>query len=860
VKKVKRLYEEFKPEHYELYLEPDRQKAVFSGKVTIAGRKAGRPSHRITLHQNGLKIKTAKIIRQDKKAGQVKITLDRINTHKSYDELRLHAKEQLFPGQYEIELAFSGKITEPMHGIYPCNFELGGKKKQLIATQFESHHAREAFPCIDEPEAKATFGLTLLTPATETVISNTPIQSQKKSKNRLITRFEKTPKMSTYLLAFAYGELDFKESQTDNGIKVRVYATPDKVELTGFALDTAIRCLDFFEDYYGVAYPLPKLDLIGLPDFSSGAMENWGLITFRESVLYVNPKSSSIETKQYVAMVVCHEIAHMWFGNLVTMKWWDDIWLNESFANLMEYRAVDELYPDWNIWQTFVQREVGSALSRDALPNVQALQTQVNHPDELGALFDPSIVYAKGGSLLNMVRHLIGEDSFRKGLKTYFDEFAYSNTVAEDLWIHFAKASGIKIQQIMKNWLEKPGYPVIEVNYALGQTKFSVNQRRLVLSSKEPADSTIWQVPLAASAETDKKLLTTARGELNIGKHRDYPLILNHNGQSYFVTQYLDKKHFDEILKAAQKGLLNPIDRLLLVLNYLLLERAGRVSSLQNIQLLPAFAAERDEAVWGMLAGTIGNLRTLIHTDKDLEARLNAFVRPIVGPLAKELGWKGGKNDSAQTQKLRALALSLASVAEDKSVIKEGLRLFKDLTVPADLNPDIRSVVYFTGVRYGNAADFEKLLSLYKSLSSADEKDEIASELTSTRNPVKLKQLLGMITGQHVRAQDAPTWFAWLMRNRYGTDMAWQWLNDNWAWVDKTYASDKSYDRFPRYAAMVFSFPDQLKAYEAFFESKKVLALERPINLGIEEIQSRVAWRSQNEASLKHWLLNQTLV
>ncbi|HET9721734.1 MAG TPA: M1 family metallopeptidase, partial [Candidatus Saccharimonadales bacterium] len=262
MKKVKRLYTEFQPGHYELRLEPNRDDAIFSGTVIITGRKTGRPSQRLTLHQKGLKIKSAKLTKHDK-SGNQEVELDRINTHKSFDELRLHSPQMLYPGQYKIEIEFSGRITEPMHGIYPCNFKLNGQPKQLIATQFESHHAREAFPCIDEPEAKATFDLTLCTPTGETVIANTPIKAKSSKHKAQTTVFETTPKMSPYLLAFAYGELGYKESKTKNGVIVRVYATPDKVALTGFAVDVAVRSLEFFEDYFGMPYPLPKLDLIG---------------------------------------------------------------------------------------------------------------------------------------------------------------------------------------------------------------------------------------------------------------------------------------------------------------------------------------------------------------------------------------------------------------------------------------------------------------------------------------------------------------------------------------------------------------------------------------------------------------------
>jgi aminopeptidase N len=853
MRKVNRLYSQFRPEHYELFLEPSREKSTFHGSVIISGRKIGRPSRRITLHQKDLKVTSAKLKKHDKKTGESVIAIDHINTHKSFDELRLHTSEQLFPGDYEIELEFSGRITEPMHGIYPCNFEIGGQKKQLIATQFESHHAREAFPCIDEPEAKATFGLTLKTPTGETVLANTPIKKQESSGKDQVTTFEDTPVMSTYLLAFAYGELGYEEARTKNDIAVRVYATPDKVSLTDFALDTAVRCLDFFEDYYGVPYPLPKQDLIGLPDFSAGAMENWGLITFRESVLFVDPKSTSIETKQSVAMVVCHELAHMWFGNLVTMQWWNDLWLNESFANLMEYRAVDELYPQWDIWRTFVQHEIASALSRDALPTVQALRTQVNHPDELAALFDPSIVYAKGGSLLNMVRNLIGEDAFRKGLKSYFEEFEYSNTVADDLWRHLKQASGIEIDKIMENWLSRPGFPLIEADYDSAQQRLSVKQHRLAVSPKPINDKTIWRVPLAASQKLDEDILDKRSADFSLPSTTDYPLTLNHDGKSYFVTKYTDSGHLEDILSAVKTGALSPIDRLLLVQNYLLLERAGIVSTLENIQLLPAYENEREETVWGMLAGIVGNARNLIGKDQALEAKLNGFIRPLIAPLVNELGWQGAKNDSAQTQKLRALALSIAAVAGDESVIKEGLARFKAFRQPADLAADIRSTIYFIAVRYGDDQDFERLVGLYRSLGNADEKDEVAAELTATRNPDKIRRLLEMIKTD-VRLQDAPTWFAWLMRNRYATELAWQWLNENWQWIEKNYASDKSFDRFPRYAAMVFSRPEQLVEYKTFFEPKLNVALERPVALGIEEIEGRIAWRQRNEEPVTKWL------
>jgi aminopeptidase N len=846
------LYTEFRPERYELYLEPDRENMSFSGRVKISGKKVGRPSRRLTLHQSGLKITSAKLTKVDNKSGEQSIELTRTNTHKSFDELRLHASEQLFPGEYIVEIEFSGRITEQMHGIYPCSFKLNGQDKRLIATQFESHHAREAFPCIDEPEAKAVFCLSLKTPAGETVIANTPVRDQRADGESVVTTFEDTPRMSTYLLAFVYGELEYKEAKSAGGTIVRIYSTPDKIGLTDFGLDVSVKSLDFFEDYFGVPYPLPKLDVIGLPDFSAGAMENWGLITFRESVLYVDPKSSSIDTKQFVCMVVSHEIAHQWFGNLVTMKWWNDLWLNESFANLMEYRATDELFPEWKIWEEFTAREMGSALTRDALPNVQPVRTDVRHPDELSSVFDPSIVYAKGGCLLNMVRNLVGEPAFKKGLKAYFEEFKYQNSVAEDLWRHLGDASGIDIGKVMRNWLNRPGYPVLEVDFSDKTGTLGVTQSRLVIGHADgPSD--IWDVPLAASRELNETMLESRSADYSV-KKSDEPLVLNHGARSYFVTRYNDRKHFQSILEAARQQRLEPIDRLLLVQSYLLQERAGKVPTTDNLNLLSAMANEREEAVWSILGSIIGGVRTLIDKDLAAEEQFDKMLQTLVAPLIKELGWDGRADDSSHTLKMRALAFALAAGSKDKAVIKEGLSRFSKFGRPAGLAADTRSVIYFIGVRYGKHADFTKLIKLYSELTNAEERDEIAAELTATRDPKQIKQLLNLITSDVVRLQDVPTWFAWLMRNRYSTDLTWQWLRDNWAWVEKKYGDDKSYDRFPRYSAMAFSKPKQLEDFKSFFEPKSNIALERPIKLGIEEIEGRIIWRQKNETDVKGWL------
>ena len=513
-KAVTRLYQQFQPENYQLDLMPDRDSMNFHGRVTVTGKKVGRPSERITFHQKGLKITAAIITKHDKKGDQ-SFPVARINNQDSFDEVRLHAEAQLYPGNYSVTLEFEGKITTPMHGIYPCEFKHDGVKKQLIATQFESHHAREAFPCIDEPEAKATFDLTLTAPAGETVIANTPVRTQQTAGDTQIVSFETTPRMSTYLLAFVYGELGYLEATTKDGVLVRTYATPDNVKLTQHSLDVAVKSLEFFGDYFKTPYPLPKLDMIALPDFSSGAMENWGLVTYREVAMLLDEASGSIESKQYIATVVAHELSHQWFGNLVTMKWWDDLWLNESFANMMEYRAVDAIYPEWHIWEQFVSSEGASAKRRDSLADVQAIHCKVSHPDQISSLFDPSIVYAKGGTVLYMLMHHIGEAAFRAGLEQYFTKHRYGNTQAADLWAALSVTSQQDVGAFMANWINNPGYPLLTIDWEPGTAQATLAQQRfysdpsVVNSDQEP-----WQVPLASTSELDVTVLTSSSGSV----------------------------------------------------------------------------------------------------------------------------------------------------------------------------------------------------------------------------------------------------------------------------------------------------------------------------------------------------------
>jgi len=852
--KVARLINQFSPDNYQLTLKIDPEKLTFEGQVKIKGKRSGKPSKRFTFHQKELKITNATILSHTKNGDQA-IAVKRINNQNSLDEVRLHSDSLIVSGNYTIAMDFKGTITKPMNGIYPCFFKHNGEDKKLIATQFESHHAREAFPCIDEPEAKASYDLTLISPSGQTVLSNTPVKNQTESNGLVTSAFETTPKMSSYLLAFVIGDMDYMEATAKNGVKVSCYATPDQKDKLAFSVDVAVKSLEFFEDYFQIKYPLEKLDMVALPDFSSGAMENWGLITYRESAMLIDDQSSSVESKQHVALVIAHEMSHQWFGNLVTMRWWDDLWLNESFANMMEYRAIDEIFPEWHIFESFVAHEGFSAKRRDSLKDVQSVHCDVAHPDEISTLFDPSIVYAKGGTLLYMLMNYVGEEAFKKGLTDYFNEHQYANTEADDLWRAISKSSGKNINQLMQNWLTKPGYPIVEVNWEPGTKTVSLKQKRFLNNPNNNPGDTVWQLPIASNLKTDINLLSKESQELKINEVSSKALILNNEGKSYFIPTYHRKNHLDNIIDDIKDSEISVINRLLLLDNYNLVQRAGNVHTTDLIELAKAYKGETSETVWSAIALALSEAGRLIEHDTKEEKALNEIVLGIMDKLPEQLGWLDSPNDDSQTLRLRSLINALAVGNKSQEHIKTGLKMFRDMKKPSDLPASTRSTVYACASIHGNEADFSRLLDMYSSNLSAEEKEEVASAICETRDQKHITQLIDLLKTDLIRRQNLMSWFASLLRNRHSRADAWKWLVSNWQWIEEQFASDKSFGYFARIAGSIFTKPEEQKQFIAFFYDKKdIVALKRDIQLASQEIESRVIWRQRNQDNLRKML------
>ena len=817
--KVPRLLDTFTPNHYNLTLDLTRaEEKEFSGTVIISGNST---SESISLHSKGLTIQSATI---DNHPADVSFG--------EFDELRL-SQPNLKNGNHTIHIIFSGNITDAMHGLYPCYFTHNGIKKQLFATQFESHHAREVFPCIDEPAAKAEYDLTLITRPGITVLGNMPVKHQEENDNSLTTAFEKTPRMSSYLLAFVIGELHKKTARTKSGVEVNVWATPAQNENTlDFALDIATRSIDFYDEYFGVKYPLPKSDHVALPDFSSGAMENWGLITYRESCLLTDPELTPESSRRFIATVIAHELSHQWFGNLVTMNWWNDLWLNESFANMMEYVAIDALHPEWRMWEDFATNEVTAALRRDSLDGVQSVQADVNHPDEISTLFDPAIVYAKGGRLLVMVRKLIGEEAFRAGLKSYFEKFAYKNTIGNDLWQELESASGQPIVNLMNAWISQPGLPVVSVSSSHNAAILS--QERFFIGEHQPSDA-LWPIPLFANQPLDVKILNQKETTVSIEK----PLQLNCGLSAHFVTKY-DESTREYLLKNITE--LPTLDKICILQDATILARAGFENSASLLPLALSLKTETNEKVFGMAAGALTELRKFVDDNDAARDSLKKISGEFARATFEELGWDEKDGESDDDRERRTTALSLMMYSEDEEVLNEAKTRF-DSNKLEDLPTEIRALIISANVRHFETPEMiENLFAAYKNTPSNDLQNDIAIGLTSTKNPETAEKILANIKDSNViRPQDASRWFVYLIRTRESRQIAWNWLKENWAWVEDTFGEDKSYDDFIRYAATALLTTNELNDFQQFFEPmENIPALTRTIKLGITEISARV--------------------
>lgn len=830
---VTRLFRAFVPRHYTLELSLDTKQMAFFGKVTVEGIVKNVAS--VALHAKDLQI------------SQVTVDNKHCQFHCQDDELHVAMPDSV-DGDTAICIEYTGTITKAMHGIYPAVTNDGSV---IIGTQFESHHAREAFPCVDEPEAKATFDITITADA-PVILSNMPAKSLTQDDNGKTTvHFERTPIMSSYLVAFVAGDLQRVSTQTENGTEISVWSSKNHdIESLIFPLEVAVKTTEFFNSYFGTPYPLPKCDHVALPEFSAGAMENWGLITYREIALISDPDTVSTATKEYIATVIAHEISHQWFGNLVTMQWWDDLWLNESFANFMEYFAIDAIYPEWNVMLTFAAHEALQAFRRDILPGVQPVAATVLHPDEINTLFDPSIVYAKGGRLLFMAYHIVGDRNFRKGLYAYFKTYAYKNTTGEDLWRCLGEASRVDVAKIMKTWISQPGFPFVRIQ-SCGEKTVLVQQQQL--TTGEPNEDRLWSIPLWHDNQTVLEILDTREKTFAVDSRATR---FNTVG-GHYVPYYTDPDVRHELYKQVATNDFTADGRLLLLHDNLLLARCGVASLVDALDALTYYKDETEESVWSVIATVIGDTRMMIEGDNKAEAALKTFTYHLVRHQYERIGFCATQDDTINDKKLRGIIASLAVYTEQPIVTDAALDIWNTSNAIEDLPVDSRLAILTAAAKHGKPNDFAVLYDAYPNNNNADVQLDIAAALCSTAIAAHHVQLLSSLqNSDYVRLQDLNRFLVYLLRNSTSRLAAWDWLVTNWPWLTATFANDMSYDSYPRYAGNFFATTELLQAYHDHFSPMKdVAALSRNIELGTKDIEAKITWRLHDQQAVSDWLI-----
>ncbi|QCZ51392.1 M1 family metallopeptidase [Levilactobacillus brevis] len=829
------LYDLFHPAHYDIYLDINRETKQISGKTTITGDALATT---IGIHQKFLKIQQVTV---DGKA--VTVTDD-----PAAEAIRIPVPQT---GNVTLAIDYTAPLTDSMMGIYPSYYDVSGEQKQIIGTQFETTAARQAFPSIDEPEAKATFDLAIKFDEQpgETVISNMPETKVEAG----VHYFDTTVKMSTYLIAFAFGDLQSKMTTTKSGVQVGVFATKaHQANELDFALDIAKRSIEFYEDFYQTPYPLPHSWQLALPDFSAGAMENWGLVTYREAYLVLDPDNTSFETKQRVATVIAHELAHQWFGDLVTMKWWDDLWLNESFANMMEYVAIDAIEPDWHIWEVFQTTEAPMALQRDATDGVQSVHVQVEDPAEIDALFDSAIVYAKGARMLVMVRALIGDDALRTGLKAYFDAHKFGNATGADLWSALGTAANMDLKSVMNSWLEQPGYPVLTAAVVDGQ--LTVTQQQFFIGDGTDAKRQ-WQVPLSSNYAEVPELLTAP--QVTLGTYADLrqangqPFRLNVGNNSHAIVKYDDTLLADILDHITE---LTAIDQLQLLQDQRLLAEGRQISYADVVALLPRFAASEATVVNDALYQVAGNLKKFVTPDSDAEKQLQQFFDRLSAAQVDRLGWTPKAGESNDDQLTRPYVLSAALYAKNAQSVAAAHELFTaNRDNLAGLPAATRYYVLANEVtNFSDATVFDQLLTDYRQATDASYKADLCAALTTTPDAKLIAKLIAVFEdAATVKPQDLRAWYRGVLANAKGQQAAWDWIRQDWAWLEATVGGDMEFTTFITVTAAIFHTPERLAEFKEFFEPKiPTPGLGREIKMDTKVIASRVALVEDEKAAV----------
>ena len=849
------------PKHYDLQLDVDFDKYKFAGVVDIE-LDCVKDTDSISLNTVDINIHTTEVHADGKLVTE--------SPNLSYDEsiqtTKIELGQSIKKGQkITLKHTYTGDLNDNMAGFYRARSK-DGNQKWMAVTQFEATDARRALPCFDEPALKAEFTVTLIADDDMTCLSNMDVASTETvtSKvtggNRKAVRFNRSPRMSTYLLAFIIGEL--KSISTDSfRLPIKVWMTPEQKEEDGkFSLELAARTLAFYEKAFDSEYPLPKMDMVAVPDFAAGAMENWGLITYRVVDLLFDEKTAGAATKERVAEVVQHELAHQWFGNLVTMDFWDGLWLNEGFATWMSWYSCNEFYPEWKVWESYVIDTLQGALSLDSLRSSHPIEVPVHRAEDINQIFD-SISYSKGSAVLRMISKYLGEKVFIAGIRRYIKKHAWGNTQTGDLWAALSQESGKDVTKVMDIWTKKIGFPVVSVSEDNTSGKITLTQNRFLRTGdvKPEDDETLYPVVLGLKTERgidEGAVLTKREQRFEIPGGLDF-FKLNADHSSLFRTSYTPDR-LAKLGAAAKQGKLSVEDRAGMIADAGALASSGHGKTSGVLNLLKSFDTETSFVVWNQLLTRINAIRSAwMFEDEQVKDALKKFQLNLCSKKAHELGWEFADDEDHIMAQFKSLMFGSAGLAGDDMIISAAKEMFGKFKKGdyAAVHPNLRSSVYAMVIRDGGVKEYDALLARYHNAPTADERNTCLRALGRGESQELIEKTLVLALSDEVKTQDIYMPIGGLGNHRPGIEARWKWMCENWGTiVKKLPPSLTMLSSVVSICLSRFCESQQLKDVESFFEGKDTKGFQRSLDQSLDSIRAHISWLDRDRKDVLNWL------
>ncbi|KAL4737078.1 peptidase family M1-domain-containing protein [Aspergillus similis] len=862
-----------KPAHYDISLFDLQLGGSWSykGIVNITS-KVNSPTREVVLNAKEIEVHHAKVLGRD---GAELAKTSEITYDQKSERVTIMFPKELPQSELVVSISFTGTMNNAMAGFYRSKYKPAveptsdtpkeGDFYYMLSTQFESCDARRAFPCFDEPNLKATFDFEIEVPKGQTAISNMPVKSEKEgSKPELkVVSFSTTPVMSTYLLAWAVGDFDYVEAWTERkyqgkSIPVRVYTTKGLKEQARFALECAHRTVDYFSEIFEIEYPLPKADLLAVHEFAMGAMENWGLVTYRTTAVLFDEGKSDTRYKNRIAYVVAHELAHQWFGNLVTMDWWDELWLNEGFATWVGWLAVDHFYPDWNIWSQFVAEGVQQAFQLDSLRASHPIQVPVKNALEVDQIFD-HISYLKGSSVIRMLSTHLGRGTFLRGVAQYLKTHAYGNATTNDLWFALSQASNQDVNSFMDPWIRKIGFPVVTIAEGTGQLE--VRQSRFLSTGdvKPEEDETTWWIPLGIKSGSELTVqeprALVSKVDIIQGIGRDSFYKINKDLSGFYRTNYSSSR----LEKLGQSlDALSTEDKIGLIGDAAALAVSGEGSTAALLSLLEGFKDETNYLVWSQISSSVGNLRSVFSQNEEVAEGLKSFARELSSPAANMIGWEFTPSDDYLTVQLRKLLIAMSGLAGNESIVAEAKNRFGLWATAKDksaIHTNLRSTIFSIAVSEGTRAEYDSVKDEYLKTDSVDGKEICLGALGRTKDAALVNEYLEFVFSDKVAIQDVHNGAVSLAANSKVRHLLWEYMKKNWDSVEaRLSANNVVFERFVRMGLSKFADHSVGADIAAFFQDKDTTAYDRALVIVADSIRTNANYKERDEKQVLKWL------